>query len=537
MLSTGLDSEAQAGAIFAAIKAAAGSDDYTSPITFAEFTQSIMDFPQLLQQFKDDFETLSPAKVDRQNLTIHIEELSESDTSACNSSRRQPYVGCLTFESESSDTADQMRLPIRDGGCSQKSWQRRKEASRKDNACDEDERLADVLEILGIAQQSGLKKFDSAPEPDSADRELRTTVDEESLLGQVEDSLNKLQRSLKDVQDPVQSCKLYAVQLVVSAFKILHSSYQGTSRQVSVLSKEVEDWRSSYETTYSQLQATEDEVSRLQHSLEQTDNEFTRRQAEAESIRRQNYKLESELLEVRQAEEQTSKEVSSIQVEIKEKEKCIKQLSLELRRLNSMKTIHEMKHKDFTPETISRCRQSRMTPRKSVPHHPMFSVHSPLSSPVSKAFCFEGKTEGNLISEQRKRLKSQATSLRSKQTELDERELKLRLIEENLKKRHDAQIKALIEECETLKSKVIQLEAKNLKLLAQNADPSETSETGPTLFSELLESGGLDTRTSIKSARMSRANYDNMRELLKKQAEAELELANSKSRSRCCSFW
>jgi hypothetical protein len=154
-----------------------------------------MDFPQLLQQFKDDFETLSPAKIDRPKLNISIEELSESDTSACNSSRRQPHVGCLAFESESRD--DQILLPIRDGGYGPRGCQWSKEALRKSTDCGEDEQLADVLEILEIALQTGLKKYESAPEPYSADRELCTTVDEESLLRQVEDSLNNLQRSLK----------------------------------------------------------------------------------------------------------------------------------------------------------------------------------------------------------------------------------------------------------------------------------------------------------------------------------------------------
>lgn len=178
MLSTGLESEAQAGAIFAAIKAAASSEDICSPITFEEFTRSIIDFPQLLEQFKEDLESLSPVKVNRQALSIQIDEMSESDTSACNSTRtRGKLVGVLTFESE----------------------------AREDNNSDETNRLGDVIEMLGVAMKIDIRK-DSAPEPDFLERE-RSTLDENCLSQRIEEYLTTLLSGVDDASEPIQSCE------------------------------------------------------------------------------------------------------------------------------------------------------------------------------------------------------------------------------------------------------------------------------------------------------------------------------------------
>lgn len=323
---------------------------------------------------------------------------------------------------------------------------------------------------------------------------------------------------------------------MLSAFKLLNTTHESSSRRLNILEKELDDCKSSYEATLQQLHSAVEENSVLQHRLDQADNEFTQRQAEADNFKKEKNKLESELQEVRQAEEQSHKEVRQIYSEIKEKEQLVQQLSLELRRLNSMKTIHEMKSKDYTAETIDRCRKSRMTPRKSVPHRPIFSVNSPLSSPMSKAFTFEAKVDGiNLIGEQRNRLKSQAIGIKTKQAELDEREIKLKQIEESLKKRQGSQMKALIDECEGLKAKVIQLEAKNFELQAELIESEAPSEAGPTLYSEIQQSEPNDTRESIRSR--PRETNDKSKDIVIKQYEAELLSANAKSRARCCSFW
>lgn len=355
----------------------------------------------------------------------------------------------------------------------------------------------------------------------------------------------------------ISHVSVYTVKLVLSAFKMLNHIHEGSSRRLCILEKEVVDWKDSYELTLQQLRSAEDENLRLIDRLENADTEFNRRQAEADNFKKEKTKLEDELSVVRQAEQQYSKEVTQIHSEIKDKEAHIQKLSLELRRLNSLKTIHEMKHKDFTPEAIFKCRQNRMTPRKSVPYQSMFSINSPLSSPLSKAFSFESKPEGlNLIGEQRKHLKSQHQDLKSKRKELDEREAKLRNIEDNMQKRSNSQLNALVQECEMLKVKILQLEAKNQELQELQGEVAESScpsEAGPDLFSEIqlteqtlqTESGAMqiesaETRTSYRtSVRMSQAKYERMklREQIMKEYQAKSEKHQEEKRGRCCSFW
>jgi chromosome segregation ATPase len=293
----------------------------------------------------------------------------------------------------------------------------------------------------------------------------------------------------------------------------------------------VEDWKDCYDVTRQELSNAEEQVTRLQRCLDQVDAEFNSRLAEADGVRREKHKLESELQEVRQAEAISSKEVSTIQEEIGAKEKCIKQLSLELRRLKSMETISEMKHKDFTTDSINRCRLSRMVPRKSVPHTRLFSVNSPLSSNISKAFSFEAKRD-DLIGEQRKVLKAQAADMKRKLTEIKDREAKLKGVEESLTRQHNAQLRTLMNECEVLKAKIVTLEAKNHQLQSQIAERSSlVSEAGSNLFNELQQSCG-DSRSSVRSVRLSRVSLERMRmkEHLLKAQEEELERAQS----RCC---
>jgi predicted nucleic acid-binding Zn-ribbon protein len=318
---------------------------------------------------------------------------------------------------------------------------------------------------------------------------------------------------------------------VLSAFKVLNNVLENSSRRVSILGKQAEDWKNSYDVTRQELCNAEEQISRLERSLDQVDTEFSSRLAEADSVKREKHKLESELQVVRQAEAISSKEVSTIQEEIGVKEKCIKQLSLELRRLKSMKTISEMKHKDFTTDSINRCRLSRMVPRQSVPHNRMFSANSPLSSKVTKAFSFEAKHD-DFIGEQRKILKAQADDLRMKLAEIKGREARLKGVEESLTMQHNAQVRTLMNECEALKAKIVTLEARNQQLQSEIIERSSlASETGPNLFNELQQSCG-DTRSSVRSGRNSRASYERMRmkEHLLKAHEEEVERAQS----RCC---
>jgi hypothetical protein len=168
-----LASEAEAEAVFVAIKAASGADNCVSPISFEEFCRSIMDFPQLLSQFKEDFEAPSPIKQNRKNLSLQIVEEPEIENSACDSSRTKPYIGYLTFETECREFDD----------------------------CDDQEKLSDVDEILKVAVKVASRRH----EPSSIDKEPRGSVDDETLSQRIEASVSMLQGSLLQDQE---ACKL-----------------------------------------------------------------------------------------------------------------------------------------------------------------------------------------------------------------------------------------------------------------------------------------------------------------------------------------
>jgi hypothetical protein len=168
-----LGSEAEAEAVFVAIKAASGADDCISPISFEEFTRSIIYFPQLLRQFKEDFEAPSPIKQNRKNLSLKIDEEPEIENSDCDSSRTKPYIGYLTFETQ----------------------------FREINDCDDQDKLSDIDEILKVA----VKVASRSHEPSSIDKEPRGSSDDETLSQRIEASLTTLQGRV--VQDH-EACKL-----------------------------------------------------------------------------------------------------------------------------------------------------------------------------------------------------------------------------------------------------------------------------------------------------------------------------------------
>lgn len=301
-ISSGLDEDVDT--IFSALKASTDSN----PITFDEFKKGIMDFPFLLEQFKQEYQSKSTKiKPKIPKLCIKIEEAEDEYIST----RDSPTFMLQRVFGHFQDAVHEMAETV------------------------------------------------SAPEPGGSPFSIRRRAD----------SLDECRRLLTSL---LRNCDLDNPTFYVSIIKGAISLLDFIESERSKYLDQIDELRSETHNKKMELKSSELNNERLQarneellDALSKLESENSRRFEDHISAVNEKNKLQNLL---KNNEAKSKLELGSIQSVIELKEDAIKNLEKEIRRLISYKTIQELSYKkEFSPETFRKNRINSYTPRNVMP--------------------------------------------------------------------------------------------------------------------------------------------------------------------------
>jgi hypothetical protein len=487
-----LQDDGEVEMLFRALKDAAGSADFDCPVTFEEFSNGIMDFPFLLEQFKEKYEHMctDPAPSD-----IH-EDLSPSRPTLSNycadaqllfeASLLKEVHDILVLDPKSRVEAPSAPEPVHG-----------RSRSASSGVCDErpEAYFAMIAQALtGIGQRF------------SADRHA-STYDLHFTARSLHSALTKLS----------------------AGFKSVISNYEG---HLSELRDDLDMTREALSQATRQAEAFEENYCQAAAALNQLEWEFQRHKEEAEQAQAERSKLETKLVAVSQSEEKTLSQMQGIQEEIAAKEKEIDRLGREVRRLNSLRTIHEMKKDSFTQERLDQYKND-LKLRNSMP----LQVLSPTARgfrPSQRRFLYP-ELRSDSLNERRAKLAEQGIKRRQ-----EEQEVGWRTKVEEIENRYFALVRELeANNCDLL-LRVKSLEASKQQLEATIEDLS-TPRSSVQQESLSLEADPSNTRVTTDMSAFQRPTRDSHRvkpRKIEKQSLKEMTpTEGQKSRYSYCGFW
>jgi hypothetical protein len=309
--SLGLSSEEDADQLFRSLKDLAGSDPLSDYLTFEEYCKGIMDFPLLLDKFRQEFQVKSVS-------TFQIPERSES-----NSSMRDSAINFLPVQLKNSIILYNKILKLN--------------ISELDSS-----NVEDLLEALRMCLEGLKNKSRSETLPVS-----------DILNGTIE--LYLLVRDLSRFHEEVVSEKN-------------EENYELRS-QIETLSKK-------YERVMDHNEKLMNNINKLEVSREN----FSRVN---EVVNQEKKKLELELAKAEEKEIDYNSYMQQIESVILDKEKEIARMEKQIRQLNSLKTLQEMRVTTGRPtEEMKVHRLAQIKYRQSVPvnHNSPDRSHKPTGS-------------------------------------------------------------------------------------------------------------------------------------------------------------
>jgi hypothetical protein len=224
-------------------------------------------------------------------------------------------------------------------------------------------------------------------------------------------------------------------------------------------------------------------LNQLEISSESTEMQQSRIIAE-------NIALQNQLRRIENEEQQARMEVSSIQFSIKEKEDTIFDLTREIRRLTSLKTLQEMRQTSrISPSLYKERKQLENTIRCSVPANQFFPLVSPrynLRETTASKFTREDSQQeiSEVFQDQKERVMKMAEEVRKKARMLEEKDALLKKEMELLQDDYESQVTTLKEQNEELYRLLKHEKLKNNAIRMTITRDSRFSANG-TLFDEL----------------------------------------------------
>lgn len=485
--------------LFKALKEAAGSFDYSSPVTFEEFSSGIMDFPFILHKFKEDFESM------------------------CSEPKREPR-----------DSADEMSQPSPTKAIFE---------DPETNLLVDVSVLKEVYDLLRLAQKAKIEDRPSAPEPSLTPRTPAASLTKdaaEMYFTLISSALSLIGQKLDNGADKDSNIsELYMMTRMIStALTKLSAAYRATTssyedRLVEVR-EELEASHQSFELAKHQAEVLEENYCQAVGALNQLEWEFQKHKSEAEMALAERSKLESKLEKISQAEEKTLTEMHTIQVDISSKEAEIERLRREVRRLNSLRTIHEMKKDEFTQERLDQYKND-LKLRNSMPIKAL-TVISPKSQTnrPSQRFLFS-ELRSDSLNERRVRLAEQG--LKRRQEEL---ELTWKLREEETERRYRKLMRELEFKNYELLLRVKSLEASKIDLentLAEQSTPRSSLQ-----IDALPKEIETDRLSAVKKVQVDKATQSENEAMpfLKTTSNETTDTtpkSTEKTRYSCCWLW
>jgi archaellum component FlaC len=474
--------------LFKALKEAAGSPHYASPVTFEEFAQGIMDFPFLLQQFKEEFENMCS---NGQTPRSSVEELS------------QPSPTRPGYYADETASVVEPRL------------------------------LKEIFEVLRIAQMIGIEDQPSAPEPSLTPRSHTADVQLEgaeiylTLIGQALSGISHKLNSGLDRDTDIKELHLMTKCLTDALSKLLTSYKTATGEyetRLDLVNDELEGTRQALELAKHQTEVLEENCCQAVGALNQLEWEFQRHKQEAEAAKVERNRLETRLEAISQAEEKTLTEMQSIQEGISTKEMEIERLRREVRRLNSLRMIHEMKKDTFTLERLDQFKHD-LKVRNSMPSK-AFTAISPksLTPKIPQRFLFTELRSDNL-NDRRIRLAEQG--LRRRNEELN---VAWKLKTDEVERRYRGLVRELETKNYELLLRVKSLEASKKDMETKLAE-QDTPRSSFQIDSLQTEMGGQRPSEALATTTFTAP--------AEKAEEVPLlpQVKEEKSRYGCCWFW
>lgn len=224
-------------------------------------------------------------------------------------------------------------------------------------------------------------------------------------------------------------------------------------------------------------------LNQLEMSSESTEMQQSRIIAE-------NIELQIQLRKIESEEQLARMEVSNIQCSIKEKENTIFDLTREIRRLTSLKTLQEMRQTSrISPSLYKERKQQETTIRCSVPANQFLPIVSPrykLRETTGFKLTREDSKQGfsEVFEEQKERVIKMAEEVRKKARMLEEKDALIKKEMELLQDDYESQITTLKEQNEELYRLLKQEKLKNNAIRMTITRDSRFS-ANETLFDEL----------------------------------------------------
>ncbi|CAG9333650.1 unnamed protein product [Blepharisma stoltei] len=328
-MSSGLERDEEVEALFLAFKESAGSFENQDTVTFEEFCRGIIDFPFLLEQFKQDFQVTnmsrSPDKADSDG---------ENDVGRCVRELR-------TYKSqEGNDTSTML--------------------------------------FLYSGLQESIMNFNNAikiPYTSSITNETQTP---EELMDTLTESLNRLQAKARQENNAaLWDTSSGSIQLL----NLLRDSLQYYDDSSKNAKNKLRESQLAFDSLKQHCNRLEESNKVLLSQLDELEVE-TKETKEAHSqTLAQKQNLQYKLRQAEHSREESLDQMEKIKNDISEKEKAISQLEKELRRLNSMKKIQEIRGTIGKNAGDLKKQQQLIDYRQSMP----IKGATPILSPKNKA--------------------------------------------------------------------------------------------------------------------------------------------------------
>jgi predicted nucleic acid-binding Zn-ribbon protein len=489
-----LQDDGEVEMLFRALKDAAGSTDLDSPVTFEEFSNGIMDFPFLLQQFKEKYENMctDPAPSDLEEVLSPSRPTYSNycaDTQLFEASLLREVHDILVSDPKSRAEAPSAPEPVHG---------------------------------RSISVSSG--HSDERPEAYFAMISQTLSVISQKLSIERHASTNDLHLTAKSL--------LSALTRLSAGFKTAISNYGG---RLNELEDDLEMTREALDQASHQAEAFEENYCQAAAALNQLEWEFQRHKKEAEKTQAERNKLETKLVAISQSEERTLSEMQGIQEEIAAKEREIERLGREVRRLNSLRTIHEMKKDSFTQERLDQYKND-LKLRNSMPSK-VLKVLSPTARgfrPSQRRFLFP-ELRSDSMNERRAKLAEQGIKRRQ-----EDQEMAWRAKVEEIENRYLALVRELEAKNYDLLLRVKSLEASKKQLEATLEDlNSPRSSVQLEAFSMDADPSNTRMTTDMSNfPKMSRDSHrDKPREMPRQSLKEMTPKEGQKSRYSYCGFW
>ncbi|CAG9324451.1 unnamed protein product [Blepharisma stoltei] len=369
-MSSGLERDEEVEALFLAFKESAGNFSNKDTVSFEEFCKGIIDFPFLLEQFKQDFQATnlskSPAQADsdgENDIGRYVRELRTYKSQEGNDTDTMIFLYSGLQESIM-DFNNALKLPY---------------TSMIPNEAQTPEELMDTL--AGLLSKLQIK----------ARQENQSTLWNVSsgcshLLNLVRDALQYHEDSSKNAKNKLRESQL-AFDSLKQHCERLEDSNKILLSQLDELEVESKETRALHSQTLAQKQT-------LQYRL---------RQAE-------------------QTKEESLNQMEKIKRDISEKEKAISQLEKELRRLNSMKKIQEIRGTIGKAAEDMKKQQGMKDYRQSMPTTKVAPMLSPRNVAKEEVKGFNDTSASKLKSkdERIKRLENELRKANAQEVKLRE---------------------------------------------------------------------------------------------------------------------